>query len=134
MSLPAALNLSVTRLRELASTQRGYLAELRQRQASRPIPPSEHEKRALTGAITMLACLDAELNNMDVCLAAGVMTGQSAPPLRAEDLELRPVNQPRPPQVPTEALLASLHRAGDHTLDADEESEIRNPKVERNAA
>lgn len=113
MSLDASIQGAVDRIDEVLNLVVGHL------QGARGPGVPEFALRELTNAKTRIAAARAECNAIRASLAAGRATGQVEMPVTAEKLELHP--KQLPPQVSEEQLLASLHRAGDHTLDPDDE-------------
>lgn len=111
MSLDASIQVSADRIGVLLDRLKGHLQG-----ACGPGVP-EFAQREIASAIVMIASVRAECNGIRASLAAARSTGQMAAAVAAKDLELHPVNLP--PQVPSEKLLESLHRSGDHTLDPD---------------
>lgn len=101
MSLPTDIANSSRRLRELAGEMRGHLNELRAFVAG-----SERAGQVLTNAKALLACVQAECTSMETTLAAARMTGRmEGSRQEAEGTRVRV------------AMIESLHRAGDHSLD-----------------
>ena len=99
------------RLRGRAHELSGFLNELQ-----KCLPNNEETRRAFTNARRTLGFIHAECTAVETTLAAARMIGELKPTdTTAAELELHPKNLP--PQVPDEKLLASLHRAGDHTQD-----------------
>lgn len=111
MSLPTSLIQTSKRMRERAHELSDFLNELQNR-----LPSNEETRRAFTNARTTVGFIHTECTAVETTLAAARMVGELKPvDTAAGDLDLHPKNLP--PQVPNEKLLASLHRAGDHTLD-----------------
>jgi hypothetical protein len=72
--------------------------------------------------VLIIAAIGAESARLRGLCAAAKDTGHMLRPvLPPKDLELHPRRLPE--QVEEQKLLASLHRAGDHSLDPDEEEE-----------
>jgi hypothetical protein len=133
MALPASIDDSVERIREVVKQLRGHL------NGAKHSAMPESCIRELTGASLRLAAISTECNAIQANMAAGRATGQADwKSVPAEDLELHPVNlRPEPqeelkyleaPPVDDrmvkleEAMLRSLHRVKDHTLDREEGS------------
>jgi hypothetical protein len=131
VSLPASIDDSVERIREVVKQLRGHL------NGARHSAMPESCIRELTGASLRLAAISTECNAIQANMAAGRATGQAEwKSVPVEALELHPVNlRPEPQEelkylegpLPddrmrkiNDALIRSLHRAGDHTLDEDE--------------
>ena len=120
MSLPSSIAASARRMAQLTGELRGYLAELRGLHARRSTPASatetgDAETRALTNASVMGMCLMAELEALRVALAADASTGGAARVMPAMTIAMSLARMTEP--LPTARMLASLHRAGDHTMD-----------------
>lgn len=115
MSLDASISTSVDRIDEVLNLIVGHLNGARG-----PSVP-EFALLEITSAKTRLAAIRAECNAIRACMAAGRATGQVEKPVSVEELELHPKQLPA--QVEHERLLASLHRAGDHTLDEDDNTD-----------
>jgi hypothetical protein len=115
VSLPASIDDSVNRIRDVVELLRGHL------QGARHLRMPEECIRELTGASLRLGVISAECTRIQSDMAAARMTGQAEwKSVPAEDLELHPVNLRPEPQE--ELMLASLHRVGDHTLDREEDA------------
>jgi len=94
MSLPAAVQDNVNRIREVVTMMRGHL------HAAHFVGMPDESRNEITAALMRLAMISAECNAISGSLGAARATGQ---------LDLR-------------LMMASLHRAGDHTLDPDEKN------------
>lgn len=106
--LPAQICACGARVIEIGGVLRGHLNALLN-------CPSAQEAEQIIGEMKAVICgLTAEGNMIKVLTGAGMMAGMIEPTaLPVETLELHPVNQDRTHDL----FLASLHRAGDHTLD-----------------
>jgi hypothetical protein len=133
VSLPASIDDSVERIREVVKQLRGHL------NGAKHSAMPESCIRELTGASMRLAVISTECNAIQANMAAGRATGQAEwKSVPAEDLELHPVNlRPEPQEelkyleAPTvsqemvrlnQELIRSLHRVNDHTLDREEDT------------
>lgn len=115
MSLPAEIAEVPDRLSKIALDVRASINAIR---AMHPSQEVLNETAILTLAVAAIGSESARLRGL--CAAARA-TGQMERAVMApEELELHPTRS-LPPQVENEKLLASLHRAGDHTLDLTEE-------------
>ena len=111
MSLPTDLIQTSRRMRERAHELSGFLNALQKR-----LPSNEETRQAFTNARRTVGFIHSECTAVETTLAAARMVGELKPVgTTAIEMELHPKNLP--PQVPNEKMLASLHRAGDHTLD-----------------
>jgi hypothetical protein len=133
MSLPASIDDSVKRIRDVVELLRGHL------QGARHLRMPEECIRELTGASLRLGVISSECTRIQSDMAAARMTGQAEwKSVPAEDLELHPVNLAAEPQEELkyleappaddrmlkiqEAMLRSLHRVKDHTIDREEDA------------
>jgi len=82
---------------------------------------SADEAQLAIGEMRAVLCgLSATANRIKAYVAAARMVGMvESLSVDAESLELHPVNRPDPRQ--RELMLATLHRAGDHTQDPEDE-------------
>jgi hypothetical protein len=135
VSLPASIDDSVARIREVVKQLRGHL------NGAKHSAMPESCIRELTGASLRLAAISTECNAIQANMAAGRATGQAEwKSVPAEDLELHPVNLAAQPQEELKflkmhqpsahtgleiekAMMRSLHAAGDHSLDPDDGEE-----------
>lgn len=132
MSLPASIDDSVSRIREVVEQLRGHL------QGARHLRMPEECIRELTAASLRLAAISSECTRIESDMAAARMTGQAEKrQLPVESLELHPCNlapepqeelafiemrQPCPEMVEIErAMIRSLHRVKDDSLDRKED-------------
>lgn len=138
MSLPTDIANSSRRLRELAGEMRGHLNELRVF-----VAVSERAAQVLTNAKALLACVQAECTALETTLAgegkrqqapgieqasgAAVVVDSSArywPHFEGRRQQARGRRKATDRMV-REAMIESLHRAGDHSLDDDAEAAQR---------
>jgi hypothetical protein len=143
MSLTPSIIGHIQRVTELGSQQGSQLHEVRR---VAKVLNDQALTRLLSELQSLQASLQAECNWLKAELAAAQMTGVYAKPaLAVTTLELHPANLPLPhPELPREQAVwtgerikpqgalsaeelmrmqATLHRAGDHTLDLDDEEE-----------
>ena len=97
-------------MRQRALDLSGYLNAL-----EAILPKNEVTCQAFTNARQSVGFIHAQCTQIENNLKAARLAGQIESETTARDLELHP--KQLPPQVPNEKLLASLHRAGDHTQD-----------------
>jgi len=143
MSLAPSIVSHLAEVQKLVKLQRAQFTAFRAGFAG--VPGTDRFMHAISDMQLTLVSLQAECNWIRAELAAAQMTGEYAKPaLAVTTLELHPANLPHPelprdqavwtgsqikPQgaLSAEELLrmqASLHRAGDHTLDVDDGEEV----------
>jgi hypothetical protein len=113
MSLPAEISDVPDRLSQIALDLRKSVKAIRE---ARPSEAVMNETSQLVLIIAALGSESARLRGL--CGASRATGAMDFPVVKAEDLDLR--SKRLPEQVSEELLLASLHRAGDHTLDREE--------------
>jgi hypothetical protein len=114
MSLPAEIAEVPDRLSRIALDLRGSVRAIRGER------PSEAVMNETAQLVLIIAAIGAESARLRALCAASKDTGaMERPVMPPKELELHPRNLPL--QVDEARLLESLHRAGDHTLDPDEE-------------
>jgi hypothetical protein len=113
MSLPAEISDVPDRLSQIALDLRASVKAIREAR------PSEAVMNETAQLVLIIAALGSESARLRGLCGASRATGvMDFPVVKAEELELHPRRLPA--KVEEEKLLASLHRAGDHTMDREE--------------
>lgn len=134
--LPKAVLTSAQRIEALVATATAALAALKH---SKLLPADL--SREVTNASLSVTMISTEVRELRTVMAAARMCGQAAALMTVETLELHPANKPMPRSVAElqksiegdeetiisgharAAMLESLHRAGDHSLDDERRGE-----------
>lgn len=142
MSLAPSIVSHVVRVCELGSQQGSHLHDMRR---VAKVLNDQALTKLLSELQSLQASLQAECNAIKAEVGAAQMTGEYVKPtIEARDMELHPTNLPLPhPELPREQAVwtgagikpqgsltadelmrmqATLHRAGDHTLDEEVKS------------
>lgn len=106
--LPMAVLTSAQRIEALVATATAALAALKH---SKLLPADL--SREVTNASLSVTMISTEVRELRTVMAAARMCGQADAVTTAETLELHPSRREHA------AMIESLHRAGDHTLDDD---------------
>lgn len=116
MCLPAEIAEVPDRLSKIALDLRASINAIRSMQPSQAVL---NETAILTLVVAAIGSESARLRGL--CAASRATGSMERPATKVQTLDLHP--RLLPAQVDEDKLLASLHRAGDHTLDRDPDME-----------
>lgn len=119
--LPLQIGSHSSRIRELCGQIAGRINEVRSLVATPRVHTADQVKDVCLSMHLDMIGLLSELNGLDSCVAAARMTGQSAVATVAKELELHPAY--RDDDRERQLMIRSLHRAGDHTQDREDDAE-----------
>lgn len=123
MSLESSIADNAEMMRAKARELDGWLSELKTL-----LPDSERARQVFINVRQTLGCIHSEITQIQTTLAAarmcGAMTSALKPPSQPElalPVELRAASRAHCARREHEAMIESLHRAGDHSLDEETE-------------